>query len=656
MSEVDVFISHASTDLQLAQDVCRSLEAAEIHCWIAPRDIPPGEEWPQEIVRGIEKSRVLLLLLTAAANGSRFVQREVQEAGSIDRRIFVAQFDNVKPAEAIQFFVKHVHWYNAIGRLSAEFMPELVDKIKAQLRPFRPPHGGSHQFATEQATRVPDPTRASGVNESGTRARVKRKVALIYRRHVEPDDQVVRLLESRLGEAGHTVFVDHRVTVGLGWAAKIEQEVKTADAVIPLISAGSVQSEMLSYEVQMAHQAAQGNEGRPHLLPVRIRLKDRLPQELSAILDPIQYLDWNGPEDNDRLTVELLAAIQDPPKPTRISLEVDVGAVPLDSKYYIERPADRLFAEAIERRDSIVLVKGARQMGKTSLLARGLKKARAERLGVVWTDFQRFTKAGLASLEQFYFTISEALADGLKIDADPRAEWRPHSSPNANFERFLKREIFGKVNGHLLWAMDEVDRLFTCPFGNEVFGLFRTWHNARANDPAAPWGRLTLVIAYSTEVQLFITNIDQSPFNVGTRVEMEDFSREQAAELNRRHGSPLKSESELQQTYALIGGQPHLNRRAINDILGRGLTADTFAALADQDKGPFGDHLRRILVLLAASENLADDVRELLRNRPVRTVDAFFRLRAAGIVSGTCRDDAQFRCRIYESYLRRHLI
>ena len=46
--------------------------------------------------------------------------------------------------------------------------------------------------------------------------------------------------------------------------------------------------------------------------------------------------------------------------------------MPLDSKFYVVRPTDDAFLEAIAQQDSIVLVKGARQMGKTSLLARGL--------------------------------------------------------------------------------------------------------------------------------------------------------------------------------------------------------------------------------------------------------------------------------------------
>lgn len=34
-----VFISHASDDSSAAESVCVALEAAGIHCWIAPRDV-----------------------------------------------------------------------------------------------------------------------------------------------------------------------------------------------------------------------------------------------------------------------------------------------------------------------------------------------------------------------------------------------------------------------------------------------------------------------------------------------------------------------------------------------------------------------------------------------------------------------------------------
>src|SRR6266850_4102552 len=74
------------------------------------------------------------------------------------------------------------------------------------------------------------------------------------------------------------------------------------------------------------------------------------------------------------------------------------GAVPLDSQFYIVRETDEDFLQAIKRRDSIVLVKGARQMGKTSLLARGLQQARMAGAAVVLTDFQKLNAPHLASV------------------------------------------------------------------------------------------------------------------------------------------------------------------------------------------------------------------------------------------------------------------
>jgi hypothetical protein len=70
--------------------------------------------------------------------------------------------------------------------------------------------------------------------------------------------------------------------------------------------------------------------------------------------------------------------------------------------------------------------------------------------------------------------------------------------------------VLGRIDGPVVWGLDEVDRLFSCEFGSEVFGLFRSWHNRRSLDPAGPWSRLTLALAYATEAYLFITDLNQS--------------------------------------------------------------------------------------------------------------------------------------------------
>ena len=59
---------------------------------------------------------------------------------------------------------------------------------------------------------------------------------------------------------------------------------------------------------------------------------------------------------------------------------------------------------------------------------------------------------------------------------------------NVNFERFLRREVLGKIEVSLVWGLDEADRLFHYRFGTEVFGLFRSWHNERSLNPGARGG------------------------------------------------------------------------------------------------------------------------------------------------------------------------
>jgi hypothetical protein len=274
---------------------------------------------------------------------------------------------------------------------------------------------------------------------------------------------------------------------------------------------------------------------------------------------------------------------------------------------------------------------------------------------VALSDFQKLSLENLASAEAFFLALGGFLADQLELDVLPETLWDTRRGANLNFERFMRRAVLSKISGQLVWGMDEVDRLFNCDFGGQVFGLFRSWHNERALDPVGPWSRLTLAIAYATEAHLFITDVNQSPFNVGTRLDLEDFSFEQVLDLNQRYGAPLQCETELRRFYELLGGQPYLVRRALNELADGNVKFEEFAAQAARDEGIFGDHLRRMLVMLAKDPELMEIVRGMLQGKPCPDVASFYRLRSGGLMRGDSVADAQPRCAIYAGYLKRHL-
>ena len=91
----------------------------------------------------------------------------------------------------------------------------------------------------------------------------------------------------------------------------------------------------------------------------------------------------------------------------------------MNSPYYIERAADTTFAQSIAHQDSLVLVKGPRQTGKTSLLARGLHYAREIGCAVALTDMQKLGSEQWTSADAFYLALAQSLADQLELDVLP---------------------------------------------------------------------------------------------------------------------------------------------------------------------------------------------------------------------------------------------
>jgi succinyl-CoA synthetase alpha subunit len=77
-----VFISYASQDAAVANAVVEALERQGVRCWIAPRDVVPGEFYAGAIVHAIDAAKVIVLVLSESAATSQHVLREVERASS----------------------------------------------------------------------------------------------------------------------------------------------------------------------------------------------------------------------------------------------------------------------------------------------------------------------------------------------------------------------------------------------------------------------------------------------------------------------------------------------------------------------------------------------------------------------------------------------
>lgn len=333
------------------------------------------------------------------------------------------------------------------------------------------------------------------------------------------------------------------------------------------------------------------------------------------------------------------------------------GAMPLNSPFYIMRAADDKFQTAIARQDSIVLVKGACQTGKSSLLARGIHYARKRGASVVVTDVTTFTPKDTNSMEAVCLRLAECLAAGLDLEFSAQNDWNPLLSPGINLERYLHRRVMTAVSAPLVWGLDGLDALFGRSYSGEFFSMLRSWHEKRSFEPTRAWRRLTLAITCATEAHLYIKDLNKSPFNVGTRLALEDFTPEQVEAINRCYGL-LLSPPETTRFYDLLGGHPYLTRRGFVELAqreaGDASEPDWFEVRAFEEGGPFGDHLRRMAKSVMEDAVLKQAVADTLR-QGVCGEESFFRLRSGGVLGGANAAHARVRCRLYETYLRKLL-
>ena len=425
---------------------------------------------------------------------------------------------------------------------------------------------------------------------------------ICYKRHAEPDQKLAIYLHQFLTSHGHQVFIDQTLRTGDGWLEQIDGQIQASDFLIVLLSKELADSEMVQAEVSRAYEYRK-RQGRPHALPVRLAYEGLLPYTIAAFLNPQQYVVWQSEADNERVTRDILAAIEGrlplqapiqarpvlaenilsedgrpvlgdeilhPPLPKfdpRFVEELAVpgGAVTLRDKFYVEREADIQLKREIVKWSSTITIRAPRQTGKTSLLMRGIRHARQSGAKVVSLDFQGFGHDQLASPDIFLREFATAICHEFRLDpSDVEKSWQGAGSLGAQnkLTYFLEDIILPKFETPLILAMDEGDCLLQTPFYQDFFGLIRSWHNRRAQ--YEEWEKLNLVMVISTEPYLLIDDINQSPFNVGLKFELNDFSEAQVGDLNRRHGSPV-AERDLSQLMSSAGwpSLPHLVRLCI---------------------------------------------------------------------------------------------
>lgn len=328
------------------------------------------------------------------------------------------------------------------------------------------------------------------------------------------------------------------------------------------------------------------------------------------------------------------------------------GGALREQPFYVHRPADHALQTALLKpRGMTATIHAPRQMGKTSLLIRGVEEARLANYLTVHVDFQGYGQEMLASSDILLRYLANLLIRKLRLDrAEMEAIWADPLSPYDKFNILLEDYILPTIPAPLVLAFDEMDGLLQCHFHDDFFSMVRFWFNQRAINPI--WDKLNVIMVISTEPSLLIKDVHRSPFNVGEQLRLGDFDQAQVGYLNEQYHTPLPSRY-LPEFMAWFGGQPYLTQQAFYTLVTQNLAWDELLEVATRDDGPFDGHLHRYLRLIREDNALHEAMKQVLQ-RGACAQPSFYRLLKAGLVRGEAQR-AACRYRLYEQYLRARL-
>ncbi len=345
------------------------------------------------------------------------------------------------------------------------------------------------------------------------------------------------------------------------------------------------------------------------------------------------------------------------------------GTLPVDAPSYVARQADDALYKSLMNGEFCYILT-ARQMGKSSLMVRTAIRLRKNHCAVVVLDLtalgQNLTPA------QWYRGLLERMGRQLNCEEAVENHWNRMvtASPLQHFLSTLEAVILPSNTGHLVFFIDEIDIVRSLPFPtDEFFAAIRSCYNRRAMDPA--FSRITFCLLGVAAPADLIDDAHTTPFNIGHRIDLEDFRPEEAALLTKgltklgRDGPQL-----MRRVLYWTSGHPYLTQHMCREIANKP-NVDTKADVdrlcevlfLSQTAREINDNLSFVRNSLLKSTkdpaSLLNLYQEVLvkpgKVRPNETDPTVSTLRLSGIVR-TARGCLEVRNRIYRRVFDRHWI
>ena len=182
-----VFISYSSKDEEAAQTICAELESRQLNCWIAVRDVDPGENFQEAIVRAIRAAKVMVLVFTKNANNSDEIKNEVALASQRQLVVIPVRVDDVGPNDALAYALATRQWIDLFRDWK-----QAIDRLASRIRAIVSVESGVAPAGFARTAELPNSAPPEATSKSRPPGLVERPIAA-----VEPPKEPEGRRESR---------------------------------------------------------------------------------------------------------------------------------------------------------------------------------------------------------------------------------------------------------------------------------------------------------------------------------------------------------------------------------------------------------------------------------------------------------------------------
>ncbi len=336
-----------------------------------------------------------------------------------------------------------------------------------------------------------------------------------------------------------------------------------------------------------------------------------------------------------------------------IDLEEPGRRMPIESGFYIDRPPMESNARReILRAGALIRIKGPREFGKSSLMARMAAVATAAGARTIEINFREIDSESFGSLKDFLQYFCNAVTMSLEIEGELDARRVEKLGYKAACGSYFEKNILPQIAESLVLELDEVDLLLGSLVERawvvDFFSMLRAWYDSKMKSHPQ-WKKLRLVLVHSKEIDRETLNQKQSPFNVGMELELKEFEAVQVLELAQRYGVVQSIALGLMQ---FVGGHPQLVRKGLHEMALGQSSLEEILSHGATGSGLYKRHLEQLRSRIEQDSGLRSALQRVLASGQkgvLLDLQNKAILRSFGVV--VCQDDdVRIACELYRKY------